>query len=73
MQFELLELFFELDALFALDALDALFYNSVCVSLALIVFGIAFIIIENKNQKSKAGTEKGSETGLLPDRPGMAL
>ena len=39
------------------DALDALFYNSVCVSLALIVFGIAFIIIENKNQKSKAGSK----------------
>jgi len=35
------------------DALDALFYNSICVSLALIVFGIAFIIIENRNKRNK--------------------
>ena len=35
------------------DTLDALFYNSICVSLALIVFGIAFIIIENRNKRNK--------------------
>ena len=28
---------------------DALFYNPVCVSIALIVFGIAFILVENYN------------------------
>lgn len=33
------------------DVLDALFYNPWCVSIALIVFGIAFILIENRNQK----------------------
>ncbi len=32
------------------DIFDALFYNSVCVSIALIVFGIGFIVIENKNK-----------------------
>ena len=32
------------------DALDALFYNPWCVAIALIVFGIAFIIIENRNK-----------------------
>ena len=32
------------------DVFDALFYNGVCVSIALIVFGIGFIIIENKNK-----------------------
>lgn len=32
------------------DVLDALFYNPVCVALALIVFGVAFIIIENWNK-----------------------
>lgn len=32
------------------DELDALFYNPWCVAIALIVFGIAFIIIENKNR-----------------------
>lgn len=33
------------------DVLDALFYNPWCVSIALIVFGIAFIVIENRNKK----------------------
>lgn len=32
------------------ELFEKLFYNYVCVSLALIVFGIAFIIIENKNK-----------------------
>ncbi len=33
------------------DELDALFYNPPCVAIALIVFGIAFIVIENRNKK----------------------
>lgn len=32
------------------DICDELFYNPVCVSIALIVFGIAFIVVENRNQ-----------------------
>ena len=32
------------------DVLDALFYNPWCVAIALIVFGVAFIIIENRNK-----------------------
>ena len=32
------------------EALDALFYNYICVSIALIVFGVAFIVIENWNK-----------------------
>ncbi len=37
------------------DVFDALFYNYVCVAIALIVFGIAFIVVENmiKNLKPK--------------------
>lgn len=31
---------------------ENLFYNSVCVSIALIIFGIGFIIIENKNKNA---------------------
>ena len=31
------------------DVFDALFYNPTCVAVALIVFGIAFIVIENRN------------------------
>lgn len=31
------------------DVFDALFYNPVCVALALIAFGVAFILIENWN------------------------
>ncbi len=32
------------------DVLDALFYNPWCVAIAMIVFGIAFIVIENRNR-----------------------
>lgn len=32
------------------EILESLFYNSVCVAIALIVFGIAFILIENRNK-----------------------
>lgn len=35
------------------DLFDALFYNPVCVALALIVFGIAFIVVENWNKGRK--------------------
>lgn len=34
------------------EVLDALFYNPWCVSIALIVFGIAFIVIENRNKNA---------------------
>lgn len=33
------------------DVFNRLFYNPVCVALALIIFGIAFILIENWNRK----------------------
>ena len=36
------------------DVCDALFYNAVGVSIALIVFGIAFIIVETKNTGRRA-------------------
>ena len=35
------------------EVFEKLFYNPVCVALALIIFGVLFIIIENKNHKSK--------------------
>lgn len=34
------------------DVFDALFYNPWCVAIALIVFGIAFIMIENRNKNA---------------------
>ncbi|MCD7836098.1 MAG: undecaprenyl-diphosphate phosphatase [Lachnospiraceae bacterium] len=37
------------------DVFDALFYNYVCVALALIIFGIAFIVIENWNKGRSPG------------------
>ncbi len=36
------------------DIFTKLFYNPICVAIALIVFGIAFIIIENKNKGKKS-------------------
>lgn len=35
------------------DVFEALFYNPFCIALALIIFGVAFIIVENINQKRK--------------------
>ena len=42
---------------------EALFYNPFCIALALIIFGIAFIVIENFNQKrdNKKLKEKNSQ------------
>ena len=36
------------------EVFEKLFYNYVCVAIALIVFGIAFIIIENKNKRKNS-------------------
>ena len=36
------------------ELFEKLFYNYVCVAIALIVFGIAFIVIENKNKGKNA-------------------
>lgn len=45
------------------DVLDALFYNPWCVAIALIVFGVAFIIIENRNKTMRPKiTELGEIT-----------
>ncbi len=45
------------------DVFDALFYHPWCVAIALIVFGIAFIIIENRNKNSTPRvTELGQTT-----------
>lgn len=40
------------------DIFNKLFYNYVCVAIALIIFGILFIIIENKNKKSNINSLK---------------
>ncbi len=42
------------------DVFETLFYNPFCISIALIVFGIAFIIVENRNtnHKNKKETNK---------------
>lgn len=43
------------------DVFDALFYNPVCVAIALIVFGVAFIIVENWNKGRNAKVTTLSE------------
>ena len=51
------------------DVFDALFYNYYCVAIALIVFGIAFIVVENWNKGRKPKIKKLSaityKTALL--------
>jgi undecaprenyl-diphosphatase len=51
------------------DVFDALFYNPVCVALALIIFGVAFIVIENwnkgRNSKINSLAEITYRTALL--------
>ena len=39
------------------EVFEALFYNPFCIAIALIVFGVAFIIVENWNKKRKAKTK----------------
>lgn len=43
------------------DVFEALFYNPVCIAIALIVFGIAFILIENRKKPNKNEKEKNSQ------------
>lgn len=43
------------------DICDALFYNAVGVSIALIVFGIAFIIVENHNKGKRFAVNEMAE------------
>ena len=43
------------------DVFEALFYNPVCIAIALIVFVILFIVIENWNKHRKGAKDKNSE------------
>jgi len=43
------------------DVFDALFYNPTCIALALIVFGVAFIAVENWNKGRKAKVRRLDE------------
>ena len=40
------------------ETCDRLFYNPVCVAVALIVFGVAFILVENHNAATQARVEQ---------------
>lgn len=40
---------------------EALFYNPVCIAIALIVFGIAFIVIENRKKDKQGKKETNSQ------------
>lgn len=52
------------------DVLDALFYNPWCVAIALIVFGVAFILIENRNKKMMP---KITELGAITYRTALMI
>ncbi len=52
------------------DVFDALFYNPWCVAIALIVFGIAFIVIENKN---KGVSPKITELGQITYKTALMI
>lgn len=43
------------------DFFEALFYNPVCIAIALIVFGVAFIVIENRKKEKKGTKEANSQ------------
>ena len=43
------------------ETFEALFYNPTCIAIALIVFGIAFIIIENWNKNRKSSKNNNSD------------
>lgn len=46
------------------EVFEALFYNPICIALALIVFGVAFIVVENLNQKKKGKKLKESNSQI---------
>lgn len=46
------------------EVFEALFYNPFCIALALIIFGIAFIVVENLNQKRKSKQLKESNSQI---------
>ncbi|MCM1102403.1 MAG: undecaprenyl-diphosphate phosphatase [Clostridium sp.] len=52
------------------DVFDELFYNPVCVALALILFGVAFILIENWN---KGRTPKVNSTADITYRTALLI
>ena len=43
------------------EIFEELFYNPTCIAIALIVFGIAFIVVENWNKNKRGGKDKNSE------------
>ena len=43
------------------EVFEALFYNPTCIAIALIVFGIAFIVVEKWNKNKKGEKNKNSE------------
>ena len=52
------------------DLFDALFYNYICVAIALIVFGVAFILVENWN---KGRTAKINSLGEITYTTAMLI
>lgn len=46
------------------EVFEALFYNPFCIALALIIFGIDFIVVENFNQKRKTKNLKETNTQI---------
>ncbi|MCF0125616.1 MAG: undecaprenyl-diphosphate phosphatase [Clostridia bacterium] len=43
------------------EIFEKLFYNPTCIAIALIIFGIAFIVIENMNKEKKAKKEDAGQ------------
>lgn len=43
------------------EVFESLFYNPVCIAIALITFGVAFIVIENLKKSKKSKKEKNSQ------------
>lgn len=46
------------------EVFEELFYNPFCIAIALIVFGIAFIIVENWNKKGKRKDQKEANSQI---------
>ena len=46
------------------EVFEALFYNPFCIALALIIFGVAFIVVENRNEKKKEQKKKEANSQI---------
>lgn len=55
------------------EVFEKLFYNPVCIAIALIVFGIAFIVVENMNKGKRAKNQEKETTSQITYKDALII